>query len=101
MYVAVQAAFRLAVGGIDIEAQFGRDRSTEERWGPRTLDLDVLIYADRLIDEPGLRVPHPRMHERDFVLIPLCEIAPDIEIPGQEKTPRGFLETLHNDDSCE
>jgi 2-amino-4-hydroxy-6-hydroxymethyldihydropteridine diphosphokinase len=85
---------------LEIEAQFGRDRSCEQRWGARTLDLDVLIFADQVIDEPGLRVPHPRMHERLFVLLPLCEIAPEIEIPGRKETPRVLLEALHNDDSC-
>lgn len=74
-----------------IEARFGRYRAGEQRWGPRTLDLDVLIYADRIIDEPGLSIPHPRLHERAFVLIPLSEIAPDITIPGRKETPRALL----------
>lgn len=74
-----------------IESRFGRDRTSEERWGARTLDLDVLIYADRLVDEPGLCIPHPRMHERAFVLIPLAEIAPELEIPGRKETPREML----------
>ena len=50
---------------------------------PRTLDLDVLLYGDRQITEPGLSVPHPRMHERAFVLVPLAEIAPDCVVPGR------------------
>ncbi len=81
---------------LTIESRFGRDRSREERWGPRTLDLDVLVYADRVIDEPGLSVPHPRLHERAFVLIPLCELAPDLVIPGRKETPREMLgELMH------
>lgn len=77
-----------------IERAHGRDRDREQRWGARTLDLDLLIYDDRIIDEPGLSVPHPRMHERSFVLIPLCEIAPDLEIPGRKETPRALLGAL-------
>ena len=65
----------------DIEARHGRERST--RNAPRTLDLDLLLYGDRVIDEPGLVVPHPRLHERAFALLPLLEIAPDIDVPGR------------------
>jgi 2-amino-4-hydroxy-6-hydroxymethyldihydropteridine diphosphokinase len=57
-----------------IEKHFGRVR--RERWGPRTLDLDLLLFEDLIIDSPNLQIPHPRMRERDFVLIPLAEIAP-------------------------
>jgi 2-amino-4-hydroxy-6-hydroxymethyldihydropteridine diphosphokinase len=64
-----------------IERNAGRERSTE-RWGPRTLDLDILLYGDSHIDEPALHVPHPRLHERAFVLVPLAEIAPLLHIPG-------------------
>jgi 2-amino-4-hydroxy-6-hydroxymethyldihydropteridine diphosphokinase len=63
------------------ERRFGRRR--EFPGAPRTLDLDLLLYGDRVIAEPGLIVPHPRMHERAFVLAPLAEIAPDIAIPGK------------------
>ena len=63
------------------ERRSGRRR--EFPGAPRTLDLDLLLYGDRVIDEPGLIVPHPRMHERAFVLAPLAEIAPDIAIPGK------------------
>lgn len=66
-----------------IEVEFGRHRAAGERWGPRTLDLDLLLYGDSRIDVPGLSLPHPRLHERAFVLVPLLEIAPDIAIPGQ------------------
>jgi 2-amino-4-hydroxy-6-hydroxymethyldihydropteridine diphosphokinase len=58
-----------------IETEFGRVR--QEIWGARTLDLDLLLYAQQIIDTPSLQLPHPRMSERAFVLIPLAEIAPD------------------------
>lgn len=64
-----------------IEAEHRRVRGGE-RWGPRTLDLDLLIYADRIIDTPRLRVPHPGLPERAFVLYPLAEIAPELTVPG-------------------
>jgi 2-amino-4-hydroxy-6-hydroxymethyldihydropteridine diphosphokinase len=68
---------------LGIERRFGRDREQGERWGPRTLDLDLLLYGDAAIDEPGLRVPHPHLHERAFALLPLAEIAPDLPVPGR------------------
>ena len=64
-----------------IEARFGRRRSV--RNAPRTLDLDLLLYADTVLNDPALTLPHPRMHERAFVLVPLLEIAPDCLIPGR------------------
>lgn len=64
-----------------IEQRFGRERSFAD--APRTLDLDLLLYGERAISEPGLTVPHPRMHERAFVLAPLEEIAPGLVIPGK------------------
>lgn len=67
---------------LDIERACGRVRIDGERWGPRTLDLDVLLYGDAIIDEPGLRVPHPHLHERAFALLPLLDAWPDAEIPG-------------------
>ncbi len=63
-----------------VELDFGRQRPF--RNAPRTLDLDILLYGDRVIDEPGLHVPHPRMCARAFVLLPLLELAPDIDVPG-------------------
>ena len=63
-----------------IEKRHGRERLV--RWGPRTLDIDLLLYGAAQIDEPGLIVPHPRMAERAFVLVPLAEIAPDLTIGG-------------------
>ena len=69
---------------LEVEHQRGRVRS--ERWGPRTLDLDLLIHGLERIDEPGLIVPHPRLHERAFVLEPLADLAPDLKIPGLRTT---------------
>jgi len=63
-----------------IEAEAGRERW--ERWGPRTLDLDLLLYGDAEITAPGIRVPHPRMTERRFVLEPLAEVWPEAVVPG-------------------
>jgi 2-amino-4-hydroxy-6-hydroxymethyldihydropteridine diphosphokinase len=67
---------------LGIERAFGRERHDSERWGPRVLDLDLLLYDSAVIDEPGLRVPHPHLHERAFALLPLVEITPDAFIPG-------------------
>ena len=64
---------------------------TRNAGGPRILDLDLLLYGKTVIDTPGLRVPHPGMHERDFVIIPLAEIAGNLNIPGH-----GLLTTLIN-----
>jgi 2-amino-4-hydroxy-6-hydroxymethyldihydropteridine diphosphokinase len=72
-----------------VEARFGRDRASVPAQGPRTLDLDLLLYGDAQIDEPGLRVPHPRLHERPFVLEPLAELAPALDVPG-----KGPIQTL-------
>jgi 2-amino-4-hydroxy-6-hydroxymethyldihydropteridine diphosphokinase len=66
-----------------IEKRFGRDRAREQRWGPRTLDLDLLAYDDAVIKQPDLTLPHPRLFERAFVLVPLAEIAPDRVIAGR------------------
>ena len=66
-----------------IEKKFGRDRANERRWGPRTLDLDIIAYDDVRLDKPELTLPHPRLFERAFVLVPLSEIAPDRPIAGQ------------------
>jgi 2-amino-4-hydroxy-6-hydroxymethyldihydropteridine diphosphokinase len=66
-----------------IEQAFGRDRSRERRWGPRTLDLDLIAYDDLSMDEPELTLPHPRAFERAFVLVPLSEIASERLIAGR------------------
>jgi 2-amino-4-hydroxy-6-hydroxymethyldihydropteridine diphosphokinase len=67
-----------------IEQELGRVRD-DERWGPRTIDLDLLVYGDESVDEPGLRIPHPRLHERRFALEPLADLEPELEIPGLGK----------------
>jgi 2-amino-4-hydroxy-6-hydroxymethyldihydropteridine diphosphokinase len=77
-----------------IEAGFGRDRAAVPAQGPRTLDLDLLLYGDAEIDEAGLRVPHPRLHERAFVLGPLQEVAPGLEVPGMGSV-EAILARLH------
>ena len=63
------------------EERLGRERPPV-RWGPRRIDLDLLVYGTARIDEPGLQVPHPGIAERNFVLVPLAEIAPDLDVPG-------------------
>jgi len=65
-----------------VERSLGRDRSREQRWGPRPIDVDLLSYADLIIDEPGLTLPHPHWSERAFVLVPLAEIAAERVIGG-------------------
>ena len=70
---------------LDIETRFGRNRDEGEKWGPRELDLDLLVFGDEQLDEPGMHLPHPHLHERAFVLVPLAEIAPDLEIAGVGK----------------
>jgi 2-amino-4-hydroxy-6-hydroxymethyldihydropteridine diphosphokinase len=65
-----------------VESAFGRQRAEGERWGPRTLDLDLLLYGDAVVDEPGLHVPHPHLHERAFALVPLLDVMPEARIPG-------------------
>ena len=67
---------------LDVEQSFGRDRAMEVRWGPRTLDLDLLLHGDLVRDEPGLTLPHPRLHERRFVLEPLADLDPALVVPG-------------------
>jgi 2-amino-4-hydroxy-6-hydroxymethyldihydropteridine diphosphokinase len=65
-----------------VEAQFGRDRSRERHWGPRTLDIDLIAYDDLRLNTPALTLPHPRLFERGFVLAPLAEIVPDRRVAG-------------------
>ena len=66
-----------------VERRLGRIRGDGPRFGPRTIDLDLLLYGDELIDEPGLQIPHPRLHERRFALEPLAELDPALEVPGR------------------
>jgi 2-amino-4-hydroxy-6-hydroxymethyldihydropteridine diphosphokinase len=75
-----------------IERRIGREDTC--RWGPRVIDLDILLYDDLVINEPSLQIPHPRMHERDFVLRPLSEIAPDKIHPVFKKSVRELLSEL-------
>ena len=68
---------------LDVERRLGRERGAGPRFGPRTIDLDLLLYGDETIDEPGLTVPHPRLHERRFALEPLAELDPRLVVPGR------------------
>jgi len=79
---------------LDIEREFGRDRSHGIPNGPRTLDLDMLLYDDQVLNTPALQLPHPRMAERAFVLIPLAEIAPDLLHPVFNKSMKQLCEDL-------
>lgn len=83
-----------------VENRLGRVRDAQRRFGPRPIDLDVLLFEDMVIQRPNLIVPHPRMHERAFVLIPLLEIAPEISIPkkGLAKECLARLEHTLEDD---
>lgn len=83
MLESLQGPVELLGSLLAIERRFGRDRSAGAvRWGPRILDLDLLLYADHVLETAGLTLPHPHLHERAFVLVPLVEIAPDVELPG-------------------
>ena len=77
------SARRLLGRLLELERAFGRDRAAVPAQGPRTLDLDLLLYGHEVIDEPGLEIPHPRLHERRFVLEPLTELDPALEVPGK------------------
>jgi len=79
---------------LEVERRFGRSREDVPPQGPRTLDLDLLVYGTAEIEEPGLRVPHPRLHERGFVLEPLAEVAPGLEVPGRGRV-EALLARLH------
>lgn len=74
----------LLARGQEIERSLGRDRAREQRWGPRTVDIDIIAYGDLTLDEPGLVLPHPRLFERAFVLMPLAEIAGDRRFAGRD-----------------
>lgn len=76
----------------DIERSCGREPG--EHWGPRALDIDILCYGDLALDTPELILPHPRLHERRFVLVPLCDLAPDLVHPLLKKSMRRLLADL-------
>lgn len=79
---------------LSIERSLGRERAPGEKWGARTIDLDLLLYGDAVLDEPGLVVPHPRMHERAFVLGPLAEVAPELVHPIFARTVRELRDAI-------
>jgi 2-amino-4-hydroxy-6-hydroxymethyldihydropteridine diphosphokinase len=80
-----------------VEEQFGRVRSTDDRFAPRTLDIDMLYCDQEIIDSGGLSVPHPRWAERRFVIQPLCDVRPDKIMPGAGQTVQAILEMLNED----
>jgi len=88
------AARALLDAMLEVERRHGRERDREQRWGPRTLDLDIILFGDAVIDEPGLTVPHPRLRERSFVLEPLVQIARDVRVPPDGRTASELLDAL-------
>ena len=83
---------------LHIENQMGRTRT--ERWGPRVIDLDLLLYGGEQVALPGLTVPHPRLRERAFVVVPLAEIAPEMALPGDGKQIAELAQLFSEDFSC-
>jgi 2-amino-4-hydroxy-6-hydroxymethyldihydropteridine diphosphokinase len=79
----------------EVELALGRSRT--EHWGDRTIDLDLLLWGDRLVDLPALVLPHPELHRRRFVLVPLCDLAPEAVHPRLGRTVSELLETLPGD----
>jgi 2-amino-4-hydroxy-6-hydroxymethyldihydropteridine diphosphokinase len=81
---------------LDIERSLGRDRRTEERWGPRTIDLDVLVWGTRIVKTPNIELPHPRVRERRFALQPLCDLLGPFTFPGTPYRIVQLLERVEN-----
>jgi len=77
----------------NLEQEIGR-RPGGQRWGPRPIDLDILLYGERVVDTPELQIPHPRLAERAFVLVPLCELAPELRHPLLGKTMKELLASV-------
>lgn len=102
--VALETEFpprALLEGLLALEKEFGRDRSTGIPNGPRSLDLDIVLYGEQSISEPGLEIPHPRLAERAFVLIPLNEIAPQIRDSRSGRTVGQLLHNLRSQDKSD
>ena len=87
------AARELLEACLTVERELGRER--RERWGPRTIDLDILLFGDAEVDKPGLTIPHPRLAERAFALLPLADVAPDATIGG--RPARDWLDAAGRD----
>jgi len=95
--VALETALgprELLDGLLAIEQEFGRDRQAAIPNGPRTLDLDILLLGDLVVEEPNLTIPHPRLAERAFVLVPLAEVAPEAVDPASQRTVSQLLKRL-------
>jgi len=101
MVVSVETEFsaeELLVYCQSVENELGRERSI--RFGPRTIDLDILLYNHENIKMDRLEIPHPRMHERAFVLVPLGEVAPEVELPGTGKSVQQLLAELPDEEKA-
>lgn len=85
---------QLLAGILDLEQQMGRRRRREQKKGPRTIDIDILLFGNSIIEAKGLTIPHPAMHERRFVLEPLVEIAAEVRHPAFKKTIRELRDAL-------